>query len=74
MFKQPAWMPLLWFLILLWLRGAQFLPGFVPAPVQAHLRMFSAQPAPFLTGVILPAELAAVESPTQDVIIEPREV
>jgi len=74
MFKQPAWMPLLLFLILLWLRGVQFLPGFVPAPVQAHLRIFSARPAPFVTGAILAAELAAVESPTQDVTIEPREV
>jgi hypothetical protein len=74
MFKQPAWMPLLWFLLLLWMRGVEFLPGFVPAPVQGHLRIFPAQPAPFLPGVILAAELAAVESPSQDVIIDPREV
>lgn len=37
--------------------------------VQARLRLFAARPDPAVPGEVLPAELAVVESPTQDVVV-----
>jgi hypothetical protein len=39
------------------------------APVQEHLRIFSARPNPAAPGQVFPAELAAVETPGQDISI-----
>ena len=71
-FKRPAGMTNLGFLLFLFSRGVTFLPGLEPA-VQGHLRLFPARPDPAKPGHVLPAELATIESPTQDLIIEPRE-
>ena len=72
MFKQPPGLNPLLYLFFLWQRRVQFTAAFVPAAVQPRLRIFPARPAPFVKGIILPAELAAFESPTQDLVIEPR--
>lgn len=50
-------------------RGATFLPNGSPAPVQDFLRMFSARPQPGHPGQVVPAELAFIETPSQDVLI-----
>jgi uncharacterized phage protein gp47/JayE len=52
-------------------RGVTLLAGGVVAPVQDFLRIFSARPDPdpHHPGQILPAEMATIESPTQDVSI-----
>jgi hypothetical protein len=73
-FKKPATMTNAQYLVYLAARGATFLSGGVPAPVQGHLRIFQARPDPAHPGTVLAAELAAVESPTLDVTIETREV
>jgi hypothetical protein len=73
-FKKPAAMTTAQYLVYLAARGATFLTGGVPAPVQGHLRIFQARPDPAQPGHVLAAELAAVESPTLDVTIETREV
>jgi len=73
-FKKPATMTSAQYLVYLAARGATFLSGGVPAPVQGHLRIFQARPDPAHPGRVLAAELAAVESPTLDVTIETREV
>jgi predicted phage baseplate assembly protein len=73
-FKKPAGMTPAQYLAYLAARGATFLAGGVPAPVQGHLRIFPARPDPARPGHILAAELAAVESPASDVTLEPREV
>jgi hypothetical protein len=39
------------------------------APVQVFLRIFSPRPRPGAPGVVLPAELAWVETPGQDISI-----
>lgn len=73
-FKKPAALTPSQFLLYLASRGAVFLPGGVPAPVQGHLRIFPARPDPAQPGHVLAAELAAVESATLDVTIETRGV
>jgi hypothetical protein len=73
-FKKPATMTSSQYLAYLAARGATFLGGGVPAPVQGHLRIFPARPDPAQPGRVLAAELAAVESPTLDVTIATREV
>jgi len=42
------------------------------APVQDRLRIFMAHPDPAHPGQVLPAELAAIDNPDEDVILEPR--
>jgi hypothetical protein len=73
LFKKPAGMTNAQYHAYLAARGATFLAGGVPAPVQGHLRIFQARPDPGHPGTVLAAELAAVESPTLDVTIETRE-
>jgi uncharacterized phage protein gp47/JayE len=50
-------------------RGVTFLPNGMPAPVQDFLRIFAALPDPNNPGQVLAAELAWVETPSQDVTI-----
>jgi hypothetical protein len=70
-FKRPPELSTLQYLLYLLGRGVEFGPT-GPKPVQGRLRIFLARPAPGQPGVVLPAELASVESPTQDVTIEVR--
>lgn len=71
-FKKPAGMSNFVFLIFLLLRGVTFLPGGLPNPVQARLRIFPARPNPLQPGNIIPAELAFIESPAADIVIDVR--
>jgi predicted phage baseplate assembly protein len=73
LFKKPASVPAFLFPLYVALRGGTLLPGGTPAPVQGHLRIFSARPHPTVRGVVLPAELATLESPSLDVLVEPRQ-
>jgi len=50
-------------------RGATFLPNGSVAPVQDFLRIFAARPNPDHPGQVVPAELASIETPSQDVLI-----
>jgi len=50
-------------------RGATLLPDGSVAPVQDFLRVFSARPDTTQQGRVVPAELAWVETPSQDVLI-----
>jgi uncharacterized phage protein gp47/JayE len=50
-------------------RGATFLPNGAVAPVQDFLRIFAARPDASRPGKVLPAELAWIETPSQDVLI-----
>jgi uncharacterized phage protein gp47/JayE len=50
-------------------RGVDVLPDGTVAPVQDFLRIFAARPNPAQPGKVLPAELACVETPAQDVTI-----
>jgi hypothetical protein len=50
-------------------RGVERLPDGSVAPVQGHLRIFSARPKPKKPGQVLPAELACIETPGQDISI-----
>jgi uncharacterized phage protein gp47/JayE len=50
-------------------RGVTFLPNGSVAPVQDFLRIFAARPDPARPGQVVPAELAFVETPAQDVAI-----
>jgi uncharacterized phage protein gp47/JayE len=50
-------------------RGATFLPSGGAAPVQDFLRIFSARPSQEQPGQVVPAELAWIETPSQDVLI-----
>jgi uncharacterized phage protein gp47/JayE len=50
-------------------RGVERLTDGNVAPVQGHLRIFSARPDPKTSGRVLPAELAWIETPGQDVSI-----
>jgi len=50
-------------------RGVTLLPDGSAAPVQDFLRIFAARPNEARPGQIQPAELAVVETPTQDVIL-----
>src|SRR5207244_13052578 len=45
------------------------LPDGSPDPLQPHLRVYPARPEPSRPGAVLPAELAVVESPSQDVTL-----
>jgi hypothetical protein len=68
-FKQPASMTTAQFLVFLASRGVTFLPTGEPAPVQPHLRIFTARPDGSNPGSVLSAEIAFVETPAQDVVI-----
>jgi predicted phage baseplate assembly protein len=59
-------------LVELWRRGALG-PGWTVDPVQSRLHIFAARPDPAHPGSVLPAELAAVEQPDEDVTLELRE-
>lgn len=72
-FKRPAGMSNVDFQLCLASRGVTFLPDGSAAPVQGHLRIFQARPDPDNAGVILPAELAAIESQTQDLTVNVKE-
>jgi hypothetical protein len=50
-------------------RGASLLPDGSVAPVQDFLRVFCARPDTAQQGRVVPAELAWVETPSQDVLI-----
>jgi hypothetical protein len=69
LFKQPSGMSSAAFTAYLNERGVTRLPDGTPAPVQGHLRLFAARPDPASPGGVLPAELAWIESPTQDISI-----
>jgi hypothetical protein len=73
-FKQPGGMTSAQFTAFLAARGATFLPGGQPAPVQGRLRLFPARPDPAHPRKVLPAELAAVQSPADDVLLTARGV
>ena len=68
-FRQPAGMANADFNAYLDRRGVERLPDGSVAPVQGFLRIFSARPDPANTGLVLPAELASVETPGQDTSI-----
>lgn len=67
-FKPPTGLGFWALIVFLLRRGADL------RPVQGHLRIFPARPDPDQPGQVLPAELAAVESPSQDITILPRAV
>jgi hypothetical protein len=71
-FKKPLGMTDAAFSAYLAARGAAFLSGGNPNPVQGRLRIFSARPNPSQPGSVLPAELASIESPAEDVAINLR--
>jgi len=50
-------------------RGATLLPDGTVAPVQDFLRVFSARPDASHPGRVVPAELAFIETPSQDVAV-----
>jgi uncharacterized phage protein gp47/JayE len=50
-------------------RGVERLPDSSVSPVQGHLRVFSARPDSGAPGHVLPAELATVQVPGQDISI-----
>jgi len=50
-------------------RGVERLPDSSVSPVQDHLRVFSARPRSGAPGQVLPAELATVQVPGQDISI-----
>jgi hypothetical protein len=50
-------------------RGVTFLPNGSVGPVQDFLRIFAARPNPDRPGQVVPAELASIETPSQDVLI-----
>jgi hypothetical protein len=50
-------------------RGPTFLPNGSVAPVQDFLRIFAARPKPGHPGQVVPAELASIETLSQDVLI-----
>lgn len=68
-FRQPDGMANADFNAYLDRRGVERLPDGSVAPVQGFLRIFSARPDPANTGLLLPAELASVETPGQDISI-----
>ncbi len=68
-FRQPDGMSNADFQIYLDSRGVERLTDGSVAPVQGHLRIFSARPDRSKPGQVLPAELAWVESPGQDISI-----
>jgi hypothetical protein len=68
-FKQPVGLTPAQFQADLATRGVTFLPSGDPTPVQGHLRIFTARSDPAKPGSILPAELAWVATPAQDITI-----
>jgi predicted phage baseplate assembly protein len=66
-FRQPA--GITDFRAYLISRGVTWLPDGTVAPVQDFLRIFSARPDPTQTGSVLPAEVAWIETASQDVTI-----
>ncbi len=69
MFKQPLGMSSPDFQIFLDGRAITRLPDGSSDPVQGHLRIFGARPDPAGPGTVLPAEMAEIASPTQDVTL-----
>lgn len=70
MFEQPSGTTATQFDLDLTRRAVARKPDGTPQPVQGHLRIFPAVPDPAAPGLVRPAELAFVESPTQDVQID----
>src|SRR5579859_5628917 len=68
-FRQPDGMSAADFKAYLDSRAVERLTDGSVAPVQGHLRIFSARPDPVTPGKVLPAELAWIETPGQDVSI-----
>jgi len=68
-FRQPDGMSAADFKTYLDSRAVERLTDGSVAPVQGHLRIFSARPDPVTPGKVLPAELAWIETPGQDVSI-----
>jgi predicted phage baseplate assembly protein len=68
-FRQPDSMSNADFKIYLDHRAVERLPDGSVAPVQGFLRIFPARPDPANTGMVLPAELASVKTPGQDISI-----
>jgi hypothetical protein len=70
MFKRPAGLTNAAFQLYLHQRGVESPPGGAPQPVQGHLRIFPARLGPGNLGKVLPAELAWIELPNQDVTLD----
>jgi len=68
-FRQPDGMSSADFNAYLDSRGVERLSDRSVAPVQGHLRIFSARPDPTTPGQVLPGELATIETPGQDISI-----
>ncbi|HEV2387300.1 MAG TPA: baseplate J/gp47 family protein [Candidatus Acidoferrales bacterium] len=68
-FKRPAGMSDSDFQAYLDSRNVTRLADGAVAPVQTNLRIFSARPDPANPGRVLPAEMARIETPSQDVTI-----
>lgn len=68
MFKLSKFGGLWDILFELWRRGVLG-TGFAVNPVQSRLRIFPARTDPANAGSVLPAELAAIETPDEDVIL-----
>lgn len=68
-FRQPDGMNSADFNAYLDSRAVERLSDGSVAPVQGHLRIFSARPDPGTPGQVLPGELATIETPGQDVSI-----
>jgi hypothetical protein len=68
-FRQPDGMSPADFKAYLDRRAVERLPDGTVAPVQGHLRIFSARPDAKVRGQVLPAELAWISTPGQDVSI-----
>lgn len=72
LFKKPAGMSPGAYISYLASRGVAFLPALQPKPVQDRLRVFAARSSPTQPGIVLPAELAALENPADDFTISIR--
>jgi hypothetical protein len=70
MFKRPSTMTNMQWAAFLAQRGVVLAAGGAPDPVQPHLRIFNARPDPRAPGAAIPAELATVESPAQDIQLD----
>ncbi len=71
-YKRPAGVSDAAYVAYLASRGAEFLPTGDPAPVQSRLRVFVARADSAHPGKVLPAELASVEEPAEDITLEVR--
>jgi uncharacterized phage protein gp47/JayE len=74
LFKKPAGMSNFAFLLYLLARGATILPTLQPKAAQDRLRIFPARPSPTSAGIVIPAELAAIQNPADDVTVTVRGV